>query len=416
MALSYLKKTQSIEEYIETRLKQDPSTGAATRAAYKNADLFCQDQFKREFITVIADMAQEVKNTNELDIPLNFMQRFINWVAEPHLELKMNPSSVYPEGAPCKAKETGAIRGMNGQLRLIMKKVGGIPISKDDVTDFKLSYPPPAPREKKRKMTDEEFKLICDAQTNFKRKTMYKIKKDAEARIGAMVQLIKENFDTSKVASGGYIEITFPASIMKKKNGVSYENVKYVIKEDEEAMLKLLDQTPAGGLVFGVTRNVKLAINDEEKVWSRLVTNLGLGQRYKHNGFLQLSLHTIKSLTFTAARKAVDLDFANAYGDHVDYIRNYLRLSDEEKIEYFKRLEPYITMWTKTKVIHDSEEVLQENIQLKKQISDQDEKISDQNKKFEKMCEDIKSQTNQIAGEKMQEMFEKFMKDKNNIE
>ncbi len=407
MALSYLKKTQSLEEYIETRIKQDPSTGAATRAAYTNANLFCQDQFKREFITVLADMAQEVKNSNELDTPLNFMQRFINWLSEPHLELKMNPSSVYPDGAPCKAKETGTIRGMNGQLRLIMKKVGGIPISKDDVTDFKLSYPPPAPREKKRKMTNEEFMLICDAQTNFKRKTMYKIKKDAESRIGAMVQLVKEDFDTTKVASGGYIEITFPASIMKKKNGVSYENVKYVIKEDEEAILKLLDQTPAGGLVFGVTKNLKLAVNDEEKVWSRLVTNLGLGQRYKHNGFLQLSLHTIKSLTFTAARKAVDLDFANAYGDHADYIRNYLRLSDEEKIEYFKRLEPHITMWTRTEIVHDSEEVLQENILLKKQISAQDQK-------FDKMCEEIKSQTNQIPDEKLQEMFEKFIK-KNKI-
>ncbi len=403
MALTYLKKTISIEEYIATRILQDPSTGAATRTAYKNADLFCQEQFKREFITVLADMAEEVKKTNELDTPLIFMQKFIQWMAEPHLDLRMNPSSVYPDGAPCRAKDTGTIRGINGQLRLIMKKVGGIPISKDDVTDYKLSFPPPTPKEKKRRMTDAEFVLICDSQNNFKRRMLYKIKKDAEARIGAMVQLRKEDFDTTKRP----IEITFRASIMKKKNGVSYENTKYVIEEDEEGMLKLLDQIPDGGLVFGITENVKLAINDEEKVWSNLVTKLGLAERYKHNGFLKLSLHTIKSLTFTAARKAVDLDFANAYGDHADYIRNYLRLSDEEKIAYFKQLEPYITFWNKTTIIHDSEEVHQENMALKKKITENDER-------YEKLSEEIKSLKRQDPDDKMREMFEKFLKDKEN--
>lgn len=364
-------------------MKQDKGTGAATRAAYKNADLFCLDQFDRNFITVLADMSQEVQRTNQLDAPLMFMQKFTTWLGEPHLELRMNPSSVYPEGAPCTAKETGVIRGYNSQLRLILKKVGGIPISSEDVKDYKISYPAPANREQKRKMTNEEFRLICDKQVNFRRQMLYRIKKDAEARIGAMVQLRKKHFDTSKRP----IEIFFPASIMKKKNGVSYENIKYVIKEDEEALLKLLDQTPTDdSLVFGVTENVKLAINDEEKVWSKLVTKLGLGERYKHNGFLKLSLHTIKSLTFTAARKAVDLDFANAYGDHADYIRNYLRLSDEEKVEYFKKLEPFISVYTKTIELHDDEELHKTNDILQNKITTMEERL-------QVICDETKNKT-----------------------
>ena len=399
----YLKNTVSIDEYIATRLKQDPSTGAASRTAYKNADLFCLDQYDEDFISVLHNMARVVKDSDELDIPLNFMQNFINWMGLPHLELRMNPSSVYPEGDVCRAKDTGTIRGINGQLRLIMVKVGGIRISSSDVTDYKLSYPSPKPKEKKRKMTDAEFVLICDSQINFKRRMMYKTIKDAESRIGATVQLVKENFDTTKRP----IEITFPASIMKKKNGVSYENVKYIIEEDEEGILKLLEQTPAGGLVFGITRNVKLAINDEEKVWSKLVTKLGLGERYKHSGHLKLSLHTIKSLTFTAARKAVDLDYANAYGDHVDYIRNYLRLSDDEKIEYFKRLEPYISLWTKTETIHDSEELHQKNMILERKIKDYEDQL-------EKQYDVIRSKTHLIPDDTMKEMFDNYMKNKEN--
>ena len=190
----YLKNTVSIDEYIETRLKQDPSTGAATRTAYKNADLFCKDQFNEDFISVLGNMAAEVKRTDELVIPLNFMQNFINWMAEPHLELRMTPSCVYPEGDVCRAKDTGTIRGINGQLRLIMVKVGGIRISSSNVTDHTLSYPSPKAQEKKRKMTDEEFVLICDSQINFKRRMLYKIKKDTQARIGAMVQLLIQCF------------------------------------------------------------------------------------------------------------------------------------------------------------------------------------------------------------------------------
>jgi hypothetical protein len=201
---------------------------------------------------------------------------------------------------------------------------------------------------------------------------------------------------------------------MKKKNGISFTNFKYVIEEDEEGVLQLLENLLPDDLVFGTTENVELAINNEEKTWSRLVQNLGFTARYKHNNRLKKNIHSIKSMTFTAARRAVDTDYANAYGDHAAYCKTYLRLSDEEKIDYFKRLEPYITMYTKTVKIHDSEELYQENKDLKKQISNQDAKISAQDEKFDKMCEEIKTQTHQIPDEKMQEMFEKFMK-KNKI-
>lgn len=378
MALAYLKDRLSLEEYIENRDTQDKSTGRATKGAARNAQLFCQDEFGgREFVTVLSDIRETVLETHQLDTALIFLQKFVNWLSKPHLHLRMTPNAVYKEGAPCIAKDVGTIRGYVAQTRLIMKKVGGIPISSDDVKDYKLSYPPPADREPLEKMTLEEYRLICDNQHNFRRHMMYRIMKDTESRIAPMVQLRKKHFDTTKRP----IEVFFPKSIMKKKNGISYDNTKYVIEEDEEGILKLLSTIKDDDLVFGVTENVTLAVNDEEKVWSRLVQNLGFTARYKHNNFLKKNIHSTKSMTFTFARKAVDLDFANAYGDHSAYIKNYLRLSDEEKIVYFKRLEPYISMYTKTKIIHDNEELYQENSELKKKLSNHDamlEKISEE--------------------------------------
>lgn len=366
MALSYLSTSLSIDEYLALRKKQDKSTGRSSKSAYNNAQLFCQDQFQREFLTVMSDMQAEVLRSNQIDTVLIFLQRFVNWLSEPHLDLHLEPSAVYPEGAPCKKKEAGVIKGYISQTRLIMKKVGGIPITSEDLKDYKLSYPPPAEKEPPEPMTNDEFRLICDAQPNFKRQMLYRIMKDAEARIGSMVQLRKKHFDITKRP----IEINFPASIMKKKNGVSYANTKYVIKEDEKGMLKLLEMTLNDeSLVFGITEDTALAVNDEEKVWSKLVCKLEFTARYKHNNFLKKNLHSIKSLTFTAARKAVDVDYAHAYGDHTEYCKNYLRESDETKIGYFKKLEPLISVYTKIEVRHDDEELAQRNDLLQNQIT-----------------------------------------------
>ena len=398
-----LKKRLSLEDYIVMRTKQHKGTGRLTKSAISNAQLFCQDQYQHDFVTVLEKLREDVLADPALDVDvcLLFLQDLIYWMAEPHLDLLMNPNPISKKGVPCIAKDVDSIRGYIAQIRLVMKKVGGIPISSEDVKDYRFSYPPMVDKEEPEPMTLDEFRLICDNQTNFRRQMLYRCKKDFEARIGAMCQLRKRNFNT-KVRP---IAVTFPKSIMKKKNGIAFTNVKYVIEEDEKGILKLLENLLPDDLVFGTSENVDLARNNEEKTWRRLVTSLGFTAKYKHNNFLKKNIHSTKSMTFTAARKAVDSDYANAYGDHAEYCKNYLRLTDEEKIAYFRKLEPHITMYKKIVKVHDSEELYQKNTLLEK-------KIKDYEKQLEKQCEKIKSKTHLIPEDKMQEMFEKFLKDK----
>ncbi len=73
-------------------------------------------------------------------------------------------------------------------------------------------------------------------------------------------------------------------------------------------------------------------------------------------------------MTFTAAEDAVSETYANAYGDHSRYTKNYLRWSKEKKIKKFKLLEPHISMYTK--VIKVSPVLLQKkNDQLEDKIA-----------------------------------------------
>lgn len=374
--LTYLSNSLSEEEYVLQRTKQNRGTGKLTRAAITNAKLFCRDQFNRELIIVMKDMREEVSTTNRIETPLLFLQKFATWLGEPHLELKMTISAT-GKAVSCIAKDVDTIKGYVIQIRLYMKKVGGVPITRDDVREYHITYPAPVEKELVEPLTLDEFKIICTAQSNFRRQMLYRIKKDCEARIGAMVQLRKKHFNTEVRP----IEVFFPKHIMKKKNGISYSNTKYVITEDENDLLKLLEQYDDEDLVFGSHKDSYRAIHNEERVWSRLVTSIGFSERYSHSNRLKKSLHSIKAMTFTAAEEAVNETYANAYGDHSRYTRNYLRWTYEKKIQKFRKLEPLISIYTKIQKVHDSPELFLENQMLKSKLTEHDNILNQMIKK-----------------------------------
>lgn len=377
MTLGYLTNTQSEEEYIALRFKQAYGTGGVTRAAINNAKLFCKDAYNRELIIVMKDIREEVESTKNLDTALVFLQNFINWAAEDHLHIMSSPTACNPEGLPYYHKDSNTILIYVSQLRLYMKKVSGIQLSSDDVKDYNLSYPPAQEKEEAEPLELEEFRLIVDNETNFRRQMLYRIMKDCEARIGAMVQLRKRNFDITVRP----IQVTFPKNIVKKSNGKSTTNIKFVIAEDEKGIIKLLSKLKDDDLVFGTNENVQRATNNEQQCWAKKVQQLGFTERYAHNNHLKKNIHAIKAMTFTAAEEHVNITFAHAYGDHTLYTKTYLRWNLEKKVAKFRQLEPHISVYQTVKIVHDAPELFAEKEHLKKKLSKHDdllEKISQQ--------------------------------------
>lgn len=404
MTLTYLSSTLSLEEYLVSRFKQDRGTGKNTSATITNAKLFCEDQFNREFIVVLADMSREVLDTNnKLDVCFNFLQKFVYWLNEDHPDLRMQPNALYKLGAPFVPKDIPAIRGYIGQMRLIMKKVGGIPISSEDIADYKLSFPPAREQEEIEPLLLDEFKMICDNQATPRRQMMYRIMRGAEARLGAMVQLRKKHFNTEVRP----IQIKFPKSIMKKKNGVSFTNIKFVLQEDETGLINLLENYEDEDLVFGTNENWEQARNNEEKVWAYLMEKLKIDERYDHNGHLKKNIHSIKSMTFTAAEEAVNETYANAYGDHSRYTKTYLRWTLDKKIEKFRLLEPYISFTKYQKSDKDSK--------LEKQNDLLTQKVIERDELLEKIIAEKKEKTKVVVDEKTKEFMMQILKENNLI-
>lgn len=399
MALSYLSSSLSEEEYLAQRTKQDKGTGRVTHSAITNAKLFCTDQFDRELIIVMKDIREEVERSHQLDAALIFLQKLITWMSEPHPHVMMPKSA--SGSLPFKPKDPDTIRGYIGQIRLYMRKVGGIPLTVEDVKDYHLSWPAPIDKEESEPLTLDEFRIISDNQKSSRRMMLYRIMKDCEARIGAMVQLRKKHFDITVRP----IAVTFPKAIMKKKNGVSFTNVKYVITEDEEPILKLLATLGDEDLVFGTNEDKELAVNTEEKTWNRLVKKLGFTEKYSHNGRLKKNIHSIKAMTFTAAEEAVDETYANAYGDHARYTKTYLRWSPEKKIEKFRKLEALISPYTKFETISD-ETLSEENEMLRKKLATHDILL-------EKLSGEKKIDTRQMPTDELKNLMVQILKENN---
>lgn len=398
MTLAYLSSTLTEEEYLEQRFKQDVGTGRTTRAAINNSKYFCLDVFKRSFTTVMEDISTEVNKSQNLDTALLFLQKLVNWSNEDHPHILMT-KTVCPNQKPYFGKDVATIKGYISQMRLYMKKVAGIPITSEDVKDYKISYPPEVEKEEAEPLTNDEFRIICDNQRIFRRQMLYRVMKDAEARIGAMVQLRKKHFNLEVRP----IQITFPKSIMKKKNGIAYTNIKFVAEEDEAPLLKLLSTIQDDDLVFGTGEEKGLAVNNEETAWVRVLKRVGLTEKYAHSGRYKKNIHSIKAMTFTAAEEAVSETFAHAYGDHAMYTKTYLRWSIDKKVAKFRLLEPHISIYTKTEIIAD--EVLEkENNLLKEKLSIHDILLG-------KLAEKTKLETRQLPKEDIKNIITEIMKE-----
>ena len=367
MALSYISNTITEDEYFQQRGSRSKDTASQLQSTLTNVKIFTVDSFKRDFYIVMADLKRESERSQSVETALVFMQKFVTWLHAEHPGLTIKANQ-HGDTKPFAPKSSGTTRNYVGQLRKYLKRVGGIPVSSEDVADYVI-YPMDEEREEAEPLDPKDLRIIIDNQKSFRRKMLYKITKDTCSRIRAMCMLRRENVNIDVRP----IEITFPKHIMKGKKRTV---IKYVTEENETDFLRFLeDFTDPRALLFGTNKVGKIAATTEQKIWNKLVKKLGYPETYRHSGRLKKNIHSIKAFTETAAEEAVDAFYANAYGDHENYLAQYIRWSYEKKMRKFRAMEKLINLYTTVKEVHDDEELAQENQFLKSKISDIEDQI-----------------------------------------
>jgi len=194
----------------------------------------------------------------------------------------------------------------------------------------------------------EELKLILENITKPRRKASVMYMKDTAARILETMRVKKKYFDLSTDP----VTVNIPKSIVK---GKTKKRTAYLTRESTPLIRQLLKNLEPEDFVFTESKNEDSAKSNEERAWNRLMKRLGFTER-KTNGHLKKNIHSIRAFNMTALKEATkDPDYAHGYGGHKKYLEQYIRLSDERKIQLFKQAEPYLSIFEDRVVVDDNE-------------------------------------------------------------
>lgn len=340
--MSYISDVLTDEEFFKKCGARSKASEKISRNAIINLHWFCKDKYRKTPKKIIVDLKKECDKLNDTKKACKFLAEFLDWLGLDH------PDIIDKRGRPIEKKRFKSKESCLLFSKKYLRLCGGIRIHLEDYKDF-VTIPPDDDEEEPEPLTHDELKILILNTITPRRKTMYMVMKDTAYRIGTMVQVRKKHFDTIKEPP----ILAVPKALMKEKRNFGK---KYVSRETTPGLRQLLKNKKDDDLVFGTNEDSFKALAAEETAWTRLVHKVGMTDKYS-NGRLKKNMHSIKSFCETQIKEATkDKDYADAYGDHARYLPQYIRLSEERKIQLFRQAEPYLSIFEKPPEVTDQSE------------------------------------------------------------
>ena len=174
-------------------------------------------------------------------------------------------------------------------------------------------------------------------------------------RIGEIVQLRKKHL----VLDHKNIIVKLPATITK------FNKARTTIfsKEASKLLRSILAKIDDDDLVFGSNENVHSSETNSEQILTRVLEKIGLNERYESNGRYKINTHSFRAFGITVLSRH-DPNFAKIIAGQKGYlIREYDRLTDQEKLSKYLECENDLLIFTR-KLIKNEELILL----IKKQV------------------------------------------------
>jgi integrase len=194
---------------------------------------------------------------------------------------------------------------------------------------------PQDPKDKKHPLKLDEIVKLVD-YSKPKRKALYTTLVSSGMRIGETLGLRKRDFDFSQER----VMITIPATLTKMKE----ERETYISKEAEHYLTPIIKKMNQDELVFTKNANIIKSVNNEILNFWHLRNKSELNMKYDNSVVHKITLHSFRSFFETQASNTHGLEYAHALIGHSGYLKQYYRLSDEDRLEKYIELEPKITI------------------------------------------------------------------------
>jgi len=137
---------------------------------------------------------------------------------------------------------------------------------------------------------------------------------------------------------------------------------KYAHLKTEKAKIKAI-KTFATYMLASVRLSLNLVLD-----------NLGLDMRYEATGEHKITLYSFRARFITKALKVLDGDVVHAIVGHGAYLQTYQRRTDEEKLELFVEVAPYILLFDQTK----NKEKIRKLQEANKKVGELEEKLTEE--------------------------------------
>ena len=269
------------------------------------------------------------------------LDSFVGFMREDHKDIQQSDNVTF------KRKSSKTTEMYFGFIKTYLRQVHDVKISTEDVGDY-VTFPRKA-KEPRRAVTIKQLKQILNT-ANPKRRALYSVLISSGLRVGEALSLTKKNLHLNESP----VRITINADDTKGLEGRDT----YISSEAVEKLLPILEGIGDNVRFFSTRKDIAGDVSNEDKRFADLRQKLGMKNYDKEadeeqngTGYLEkypnsiryvLNLHSFRAYFVTKASQINGSDYSHALSGHSAYLKQYIRHTDKEKSDLYKKLEPYL--------------------------------------------------------------------------
>lgn len=278
--------------------KKAPQTIKTYETAFNNFGKFCQEKYGKNMDEVIKEY-KKVSNEQVLDS----LQDYVNWNENSAGTIRIYLSRI---------KKYLHFHGIKFDRYDVAESIDLPKIHEDELHPISL----------------DEFNKILE-NSSYKKRTLYLCMASSGMRPNEILNLRRKDIETGKER----LVVHVPARFTKLKRA----RTTFFSIEAQKMLMPRLRELNENDLVFG--SGSKSSVNTESINFLRLITRIGLDDRYESNNRHLLTLYSLRAFFITKLSRH-DENLAKKFAGQKGYLLQYDRLTDEEKLQKYIEFEP----------------------------------------------------------------------------
>ena len=210
----------------------------------------------------------------------------------------------------------------------------GIKTNVEDIKEF-VKFPSVLKVRRKPLTKDIIQKLLDNSKEN--RKALYLTLLSSGMRLGEALSLRKKDFDFTKEP----VMVSIKASLTKTREA----RETYISNEAKKLVSDLVKDKKDSDFVFTDNFDIIMSVNLEETIFSELRKRCGFVERYECSNRFVVNIHAFRAYFHTIASRINGTEYANALDGHTSYLGQYYRISSEERMQMYRKLEPHLVIY-----------------------------------------------------------------------